>query len=171
MERLTEGNAGELLAALIRSRDLHSPWVDAPLTSRAVAEYLSVTPASTLRYAVREAGGELAGVVNVSAIVRGAFHSAYLGFYALVPHQARGLMRHGLKMVIESAFVEHELHRLEANVQPANLRSANLVRGLGFRLEGHSPRYLKIGGAWRDHDRYALTVEEWNADASAPKGV
>jgi ribosomal-protein-alanine N-acetyltransferase len=164
-------NAGELLAALIRSRDLHRPWVDAPLTSRAVAEYLAVPPTSTLRYALREAGGELAGVVNVSAIVRGAFHSAYLGFYALVPHQARGLLRQAIKMVIASAFSEHELHRLEANVQPANLRSASLVRGLGFRLEGHSPRYLKIGGAWRDHDRYALTVEEWNPEASAPKGV
>jgi ribosomal-protein-alanine N-acetyltransferase len=56
---------------------------------------------------------------------------------------------------------EHGLHRVEANIQPDNLRSIHLVRSLGFRLEGHSPRYLRINGEWKDHDRYALTVEEW----------
>jgi ribosomal-protein-alanine N-acetyltransferase len=37
------------------------------------------------------------------------------------------------------------------------------VQGLGFSLEGYSPRYLKIGGRWRDHERWALTVEAWKA--------
>jgi [ribosomal protein S5]-alanine N-acetyltransferase len=70
-------------------------------------------------------------------------------------------MREGLAAVLDLAFGEHGLHRVEANVQPGNGRSAQLGRSLGFRLEGHSPRYLLIGGEWRDHDRYALTAEEW----------
>jgi ribosomal-protein-alanine N-acetyltransferase len=53
------------------------------------------------------------------------------------------------------------LHRLEANIQPSNERSIALVRGLGFRKEGLSRRYLKIGGRWRDHERWALLVDEW----------
>jgi ribosomal-protein-alanine N-acetyltransferase len=162
LERLNPSHARELFDAFGRSRGFHAPWVDSPTTLGAVENYLAVPPENTLRYAVRTTARELAGVINVSAIVRGAFHNAYLGFYALAPHQGRGLMREGLRAVITCSFVEQELHRLEANVQPKNLRSSSLVRSLGFRLEGHSPRYLKIAGAWRDHDRYALTSEEWD---------
>lgn len=171
LERLNLTHAPELFDAFGQSRGFHAPWVDSPATLGAVENYLAMPPESTLRFGVRTKERELAGVINVSAIVRGAFHSAYLGFYALAPHQGRGLMREGLRTVVSCSFTEHELHRLEANVQPKNLRSAGLMRSLGFRLEGHSPRYLKIGGAWRDHDRYALTAEEWDPRSRSKKPV
>jgi ribosomal-protein-alanine N-acetyltransferase len=114
-------------------------------------------------YLVCAEGGELAGVINISEIVRGAFRSAYLGFYAFTPHAGRGHMRAGLARVIGRAFGALRLHRLEANIQPGNLRSIALVRGLGFRREGLSPRYLKISGRWRDLERWAITAEQWKA--------
>ena len=103
----------------------------------------------------------LAGAITVSEIVWGMFRSAYLGYYALVPHDGQGYMKRGLRVVITEAFVTHGLHRLEANIQPDNLRSIGLVKSLGFRKEGYSPRYLKIAGRWRDHERWAITKEEW----------
>lgn len=81
--------------------------------------------------------------------------------YALVPYEGQGYMNRGLRAVITDAFVTHGLHRLEANIQPDNLRSIGLVKSLGFRNEGYSPRYLKIAGRWRDHERWAITREEW----------
>jgi ribosomal-protein-alanine N-acetyltransferase len=109
--------------------------------------------------------GELAGVININEIVRGVFCSGYLGYYAFVPHDGRGYMKRGLRAVLAEAFLRHRLHRLEANIQPDNEASRQLVQRCGFRLEGFSPRYLKIAGRWRDHERWAITVEEWKARA------
>ena len=105
--------------------------------------------------------GELAGVININEIVRGRFRSGYLGYYAFVPHNGRGYMTLGLKAVIACAFRRLRLHRLEANIQPDNEASRRLIQRLGFRREGLSPRYLKLGGVWRDHERWALTIEDW----------
>jgi ribosomal-protein-alanine N-acetyltransferase len=93
--------------------------------------------------------------------VRGLFHSAYLGYYAFEPFAGSGYMSDGLGLVLNEAFGALDLHRLEANVQPGNLPSIRLVSGLGFRLEGFSPRYLKIAGRWRDHERWAILRDEW----------
>jgi ribosomal-protein-alanine N-acetyltransferase len=70
-------------------------------------------------------------------------------------------MNRGLRAALREVFRVHRLHRVEANIQPGNARSRALVVGLGFRREGFSPRYLKVCGRWRDHERWALTVEEW----------
>jgi ribosomal-protein-alanine N-acetyltransferase len=51
---------------------------------------------------------------------------------------------------------------LEANIQPENHHSLALVQRLGFRREGYSHRYLRIGGVWRDHERWAVLADEWD---------
>ena len=155
-------DAPELFAAFERSRALHEPWVTPPGSEPELRESLGAATDVRLSYGVRAEAGQLAGVINISSIIRGPFQNGFVGYYALAPHEGRGYVRAGLAAVLDRAFGEHGLHRLEANIQPANTRSARLVQGLGFRLEGHSPRYLKIGDAWRDHDRYALTAEEWS---------
>ena len=114
-----------------------------------------------LGYWVCTRDGELAGVININEIVRGSFCSGYLGYYAFVPHNGRGYMKQGLRAVMAEAFSRQGLHRLEANIQPDNEASRQLVQRCGFQLEGFSPRYLKIAGRWRDHERWAITVEQW----------
>jgi ribosomal-protein-alanine N-acetyltransferase len=52
---------------------------------------------------------------------------------------------------------------VEANIQPANLRSLALARDAGFVREGYSRRYVRIAGRWRDHVRLTLLVEDWRA--------
>ncbi len=158
---LGPGDASELLEAIGRSRDFLEPWVYLPTAEHELQKQLSRAPDVGLTYGVREAGGGLAGIVNFNSIIRGPFQNAFLGYYALLPFERKGYMRAGLAAVLHKAFDGHGLHRVEANIQPDNVASARLVRGLGFRLEGHSPRYLRIGGEWKDHDRYALTTEEW----------
>jgi [ribosomal protein S5]-alanine N-acetyltransferase len=68
-----------------------------------------------------------------------------------------------MQLVLRHAFVELRLHRLEANIQPGNTASIALARRCGFEREGFSARYLKIGGRWRDHERWAIRAEQWRA--------
>lgn len=145
-----------------RSRTLHGAWVSPPATAAAYRAYLRRLRGKThVGYLICMRGsGELVGVVNINEIVRGVFRSGYLGYYAFTPYDRQSLMTEGLSLVVGDAFHRLGLHRLEANVQPDNKASIRLVRRLGFRREGYSPRYLEIGGRWRDHERWAILGDD-----------
>jgi ribosomal-protein-alanine N-acetyltransferase len=152
----TARDRDEFLALNVASRDFLRPWIE-PMTSRAAfVAYLRRARLPTERPFVvcRRDDGAIVGVVSVSQIVYGNRRSAYLGFYAGAPFAGQGYMRERLRLVVRHAFGALGLHRLEANIQPANRRSIRLVRRAGFRREGSSRRYLKIFGRWRDHERW-----------------
>ena len=110
------------------------------------------------------ASGQVVGVVNLMEIVANPFYQgAYLGYHGMAALAGRGLMTEAVRLAAACAFGELGLHRLEANIQPGNARSIALAKRSGFELEGFSPRYLKIGGRWRDHERWAIRVESWRA--------
>jgi ribosomal-protein-alanine N-acetyltransferase len=111
----------------------------------------------------RRSDGAIVGFINISEIVRGVFQSAFLGYGGVAEHTGQGYMREGLELVLARAFTELGLHRLEANIQPGNTASIALVQRCGFVREGFSERYLKVGGRWRDHERWAIRVEQWCA--------
>jgi ribosomal-protein-alanine N-acetyltransferase len=77
-------------------------------------------------------------------------------------------MPEGIRLALGQAFGPLKLHRLEANIQPANTASIALARRCGFVKEGFSERYLKIGGRWRDHERWAIRAEIWRASRERP---
>lgn len=150
------------LAAVRRSSALHRPWTKPPATPEAFRAYLAKQDGVRgFGFFAFSDSDELVGVVNVNEIVRGLFQSGYLGYYAFTPYNGRGHMTDALASVANLMFRKCKLHRLEANIQPDNRTSIAVVKRLGFRREGFSPRYLKIGGQWRDHVRWAITAEEW----------
>ncbi|HEV8097073.1 MAG TPA: GNAT family protein [Burkholderiales bacterium] len=140
------------------SRALHRPWAHAPSASKQFRAYVKrMQDPANRGFLVRERRTDaLVGVINLSNIVLGLFRSGYLGYYAFAGFEQRGLMREGLSAVVRHAFKSMKLHRLEANIQPGNAASIGLARSCGFSKEGYSPRYLKIGGRWRDHERWAI---------------
>ena len=156
-------DADEFIAAARASASLQHPWVSAPDTAERFLAFLGRAAREDQgSYLIRHAEcGGLVGYVNINNIVRGALRSGYLGYAAFASHAGRGLMTAGLRAVVSEAFTRLALHRLEANIQPDNVRSLRLVQGLGFRREGFSPRYLMIDGEWRDHERWAVLAEDW----------
>jgi ribosomal-protein-alanine N-acetyltransferase len=165
---LERSDREEFLALARESRQLHRPWTYPPERADQFDDLFARSRRDDFvcLLAVAVDGGEIAGVFTISQIVRGAFQSAYLGYYANARYAGQGMMREAMEQVLDHAFGPLALHRLEANIQPGNGPSIALARGAGFRLEGFSPRYLLIGGQWRDHERYAITVDERAAQKS-----
>jgi len=155
----------DFIRMVCSSRELHYPWVEPPSTPEQYAAYLQTRSGlADDGFLVCEiASGAIAGVINLNCIVRGHFQSAYLGYYASAALARRGLMTEGMRLVTQYAFKELGLHRVEANIQPANIASIALVKKCGFQLEGFSPRYLMVAGEWRDHQRWALLLDENNS--------
>ncbi len=156
-------DANEFIAAARESAALHRPWLSAPDSPERFTAYLTRTAREDQAgYLIRHRDcGGLIGYVNINNIVWGALRSGYLGYASFRSHARRGLMTAGLGAVVTDAFSSLGLHRLEANIQPDNAPSLNLVRRLGFRREGFSPRYLIIDGQWRDHERWTILAEDW----------
>jgi ribosomal-protein-alanine N-acetyltransferase len=154
-------DAEAFVVAARRSRRLHGVWVQAPDTPEAFETYLRRTrrPNQAGFLVCRTTDDAIAGVVNVSEIVRGAFQSAFVGYYAFTPHARKGYLREGLELTVRHAFDELGLHRLEANVRPENVASVQLIRSLGFEPRSRSPRYLFLDGDWRDHVGYVRLRE------------
>ncbi len=158
---------GEFVALMRASRGFHRPWATAPTDDEAFDAYVvdSRRPDFEAMLACRREDRAILGFFNLSHITRGSLQSAYLG-YAVGSHFAhQGYMREGIELVLREAFLTLRLHRIEANIQPGNNASIALARGAGFSREGFSPRYLKIGGRWRDHERWAILAEDWRARA------
>lgn len=152
---VTAADQATFIAAARASRRLHRPWVQPPCDADAFARYLSRFDSAAHHGFVVESAGGLAGAIHLTNIVMGAFRSGYLSYYAFAGFEGRGWMTQGLNAVVRHAFQDLGLHRVEANIQPGNVASVALVKRCGFRLEGYSPKYLKIGGRWRDHERWA----------------
>jgi len=146
----------EIKHAYQNSIHLHRPWTYPPIDF----EYYL---AQEHRYFVcLKENHVIVGTFNISNIVRGYFHSAYLGYEAFHPYAGQGYMRQGLQLVLNEAFQTLSLHRLEANIQPDNLSSIRLVAHAGFIKEGFSRQYLRVGGKeWKDHERWAILNSDW----------
>ena len=158
----TLADADEFLNLMRESENLHYPWVAPPTTPEAFEHYINrISTPDHEGFVVRKPdGGPIVGVININNIVRGALQSGFLGYYVGNPYAGKGHMSEGMELVIDYAFNELMLHRLEANIQPENERSLSLVKRCGFHREGFSPKYLRIDERWRDHERWAILACE-----------
>ncbi|MFL5824869.1 MAG: GNAT family N-acetyltransferase [Solirubrobacteraceae bacterium] len=159
------GDRDEFISLMHASRSFHRPWATAPTDAERFAAYLADSRRADFEAMLvcRVSDLAIVGFFNLSQIVRRSLQSAYLGYAVGRAYAGQGYMREGIQLVLRHAFLDLRLHRVEANIQPDNEASIALARGAGFRREGFSPRYLKIAGRWRDHERWAILADDWRA--------
>ncbi len=155
--------ASQALAFFERNREHFAPW-DPPTpegfyTLRAQTERLTrgqqqFGAGEAYRYwlFLRDDPSQIVGQIHFSSVVRGAFHSALLGYGIDARVEGRGLMHEAVSAGIAEMFSPRvQLHRIQAAHLPENRRSATVLARIGFEREGLARKYLFINGAWRDH--------------------
>lgn len=103
------------------------------------------------------------GGINLNNICRGAAQYASLGYWLGAPYQGHGYMHEAASLVIEYAFADCDLHRVNAATLPHNGRSMKMLRRLGFSEEGFAKSYIQINGTWQDHVLFGLPIESYRA--------
>ncbi len=156
-------DAAEFIVLNLTSRAYHRGLVSPPVDADSYEKYLARNEnESDERFFICLNGNEkIAGSINLSQIFRGNFQNAYLGYFVGAEFGGQGLATEAIRLILRFAFKDLKLHRVEANVQPKNLASISVLRKNGFTKEGFSRRYLKIDKRWRDHERWAILVEDW----------
>jgi ribosomal-protein-alanine N-acetyltransferase len=161
VEPPTHADRREFIDLVELSYDLHRPWTFPPADAAGYRRLLERNERDDFQLLLLRRGDDvIVGMFELSGIVRGFFQNAYLGYWVGAPYARQGYMTEGMRLLFRYAFGDLKLHRLEANIQPDNRASIALARRTGFRREGFSPRYLKIGGRWRDHERWAILAED-----------
>ncbi|MFL5893864.1 MAG: GNAT family N-acetyltransferase [Thermoleophilaceae bacterium] len=152
----------EFLDLVAVSAPFHRPWTFPPADAPSYRRLLERSRREDfdLQLLRRNDDDAIVGLFELAGITRGFFQSAYVGYWVGAPYAGQGYMLEGMRLLFRLAFGDLKLHRLEANIQPENRASKTLAKRAGFRREGYSPRYLKIGGRWRDHERWAILAEE-----------
>jgi [ribosomal protein S5]-alanine N-acetyltransferase len=126
------------------------------------ARWLIQSPRGERFVIVHRKTKQVMGMVSLTNIEGYPFSNATLGYWIDAAQGKQGFAREAAARIVEYGFSKHNLHRIEASIEPSNRRSIKLIKALGFRLEGLSPRMLYLCGAWQDQKRFALLVDEWN---------
>lgn len=165
----TRGDRRDWIDLRLRSRAFLERWDPRPPPGLTIDDIFDRILASADKdeqqrhLVIRRRDEAIVGMVNLNQIFRGPFCNAVLGYWIGEPYARQGYATEGVRLCLRRAFGPLGLHRVEANVMPSNEPSLALVRRLGFREEGYSPRYLQIAGCWADHTRWALTAEDRSA--------
>lgn len=109
---------------------------------------------------LKEQKNRIIGTIALSNIVRGAFHSCFLGYQLDEEHTNQGYMTEATRRIVDFAFHDLQLHRIEGNVIPRNYASQAVLKKNNFFMEGLSKKYLKINGVWEDHIHYVILNED-----------
>ncbi|WP_159884147.1 GNAT family N-acetyltransferase [Paenibacillus puerhi] len=173
LEGLDESSSGMVLAFIQKNRDFLAPWE--PIRTEEYytldhqsrmlrEEEASMAAGQLYKLWLRkkeEAEPRIIGSVTLNNIIRGSFHSCHLGYRLDRDEMNQGYMTEALKKVIQIAFGELNLHRIEANIMPRNQASLQVVEKLGFVPEGLAKKYLNINGNWEDHIHMTLINQAW----------
>jgi ribosomal-protein-alanine N-acetyltransferase len=170
VRKLSASDESVFVSLAEESLAFHKRWIKVPREPESFRRYLSRSDdQSSVCFVVCDAGSDsIVGFVRLSGIEREPYCRGRLGYGVFHPYARMGYISAGLRYVIRLAFEDLELHRLEADIQAENIPSRRLVASMGFTCEGVSRGFIRINDVWTDHERWAITLENWREWPSMP---
>lgn len=166
--RLLEPHQADAMFALVDANRAHLrewlAWLDvntSPRDSRAYIEMTRKQWASNNGFA---AGiwhrGQLAGVIDFHGL-NWSNRSACLGYWLGKDFEGHGLMTRATRALIDHAFREWKLNRVEIRCAVENVKSRAIPERLGFSLEGTHRDSEWLYDHFVDHAVYAMLARDW----------
>jgi [ribosomal protein S5]-alanine N-acetyltransferase len=161
--RLLRPDDAHGLAALYRAnRNFLRPFEperpDSFFTPAAQRRRIARLGADAWRWAIED-DGAMVGMIVLADVVREPLQLGNIGYFVSREHNGRGLATRAVAEVVEFAFGEAGLHRLEAGTLPDNHASQRVLEKNGFVRFGLARKLLQIDGEWRDHVLFELVNE------------
>jgi ribosomal-protein-alanine N-acetyltransferase len=151
---LTPDDAEELAGLMAANREFMTPFepdrIDEFFTADHQRKRIEAAGEDHWRWAIVD-GGRIVGTVVLADVVRGVLQLGNVGYWVDRAHNGRGLATAAVADVVEFAFGEAGLHRLEAGTLVDNHASQRVLVKNGFERYGLARKLLKVNGAWRDH--------------------
>jgi ribosomal-protein-alanine N-acetyltransferase len=163
VRELAPSDEAVFVALAEESLDFHRRWIKTPTNAEAFRKFLLRLDRETaFCFVICDLDIEApVGYISLTGIEREPYCRGRLGYGIFEPYARMGYMKSGIEQVIRKAFQDIRLHRLEADIQPANHASRALIEEMGFVCEGVSRGFIRINDVWQDHERWALTRENW----------
>ena len=167
LDLIREHHAGIFFELLDRNREYLAkwvPWVDRIKSSSEAAELIKGWERQYARNDGLVAGiwfkGELAGIINLNYI-HWQNRCTNIGYWLGEAFQGQGIITKSCRALINYAFQEKDLHRIEIDPPAINLKSCAVAERLGFHKEGILRRKWLIKEEFVDGVLYSLLAEEW----------
>lgn len=166
LRALEASDAPELQALVEANREHLSQWLPwAPAQDLADCEkFIADTEAQLARndgfQAAIAPNGPILGVVGFHSI-DWTNRNTTIGYWLAESVQGRGIMATAVRALVDHAFDEWDLHRVEIHCAPGNHPSRAIPERLGFREEATLRETELAGGRYLDSVVYGLLAEEW----------
>ena len=169
LRNLTPGDAGDLLQYYKKNKKHLAPFEP----SRDLSFYTLESQINLLNESYKQLlngtnielgifkNDKLIGKLKLSNIVYGSLKSGVLGYSIDEDEQGKGYMKESVKLFLDYAFNECELHRVEASALVNNDKSRRVLESVGFKLVGINEKYLLVNGKWQDHATYYIIKDNY----------
>ncbi|MEU6731708.1 GNAT family protein [Streptomyces physcomitrii] len=165
--------AEEFLAHMDRARPHTDPWI--PWASRSTD--LDSARATLQDYADKQAAdtGRLYGIWRAGILVGGVMFVHFdtrlgnceIGVWTEPAGEGHGLITAAVRHLIDYAFTERGMHRVEWFSSTRNARSRAVAQRVGMQLDGTLREYFPNRGFRHDKEVWSLLAPEWPGTAAA----
>lgn len=87
-----------------------------------------------------------------------------IGYWIAAEFSGQGLVTSACRALIQHAFEEWCLHRVEIHCATTNKKSCRVAERLGFQLEGVLREAQIVGARCLDLNAYGLLASEWEPE-------
>jgi ribosomal-protein-serine acetyltransferase len=171
LKLLEERHAPAAFAAVERDRAYLRkwlPWVDQTTEVDYTANFIKI---SLEQFAHNDGlaagiwcGGELIGTIGTHKI-DWLNRRVEIGYWIAQRFQGRGIVTAACRALIDHAFAEWKLNRVEIHCASANEKSCAIPKRLGFQFEGVLRAAQFVNGEYLDIHVYSMLWREWKRES------